>query len=85
MKKLLSIFLIVAGLLFIAPLISNEADAATRIKGYTKKNGAYVQPHFRSSPNRSKFDNWSTKGNYNPYTGKKGTVSPFKITPKKYR
>lgn len=78
MRRILSLFLIAVCLLFIAPLFSNEAEAARRVKGYTKKNGAYVQPHYRSSPNRSKFDNWSTKGNYNPYTGKKGTVNPYK-------
>lgn len=60
-------------------------DAAQKVKGYTKKNGTYVAPHYKSTPNKSKFDNYSTKGNINPYTGKKGTVNPFKVTPKKYR
>lgn len=78
MKRIISVFLIVACLLFIVPLVSNPVDAASRVKGYTKKNGTYVQPHFRSSPNRNKFDNWGTKGNYNPYTGKKGTINPYK-------
>lgn len=62
-----------------------SVDAAQRVKGYTKKNGTYVAPHYKSTPNKSKFDNYSTKGNINPYTGKKGSVNPFKITPKKYR
>lgn len=78
MRKLVSLLLITVCLLFITPLISNHAEAASRVKGYTKKNGSYVQLHYRSSPNRSKFDNWSTKGNYNPYSGKKGTVNPYK-------
>ena len=43
------------------------------VRGYTKKNGAYVQPHMRTAPNGTKKDNYSTKGNINPYTGKKGT------------
>lgn len=54
------------------------AEAKVKVKGYTKKSGTYVQPHYRSSPNTKKYDNWSTKGNYNPYTGKKGYKSPFK-------
>jgi hypothetical protein len=29
-------------------------------------------------PNRTSRDNWSTKGNTNPYTGKKGTHLPFR-------
>lgn len=62
-----------------------SVDAAQKVKGYTKKNGTYVAPHYKSTPNKSKFDNYSAKGNINPYTGKKGSVNPFKITPKKYR
>ena len=43
-------------------LASVEArDVAVR--GYTKDNGIYVQPHYRSSPNEYKNDNWSTSGN----------------------
>ena len=53
-------------------LVSVEArDVAVR--GYTKDNGTYVQPHHRSSPNEYKNDNWSTSGNSNPYTGQSGT------------
>jgi hypothetical protein len=45
------------------------------VHGYFRKNGTYVQSHYRSSPNNTKLDNWSTKGNINPYTGKIGTKS----------
>ena len=48
----------------------------TRVRGYTTKRGTYVESHQRTTPNRSKMDNWSTKGNVNPYTGKKGTRNP---------
>jgi len=43
------------------------------VKGHTKKDGTYVAPHVRTSPNGTKNDNYSTKGNVNPYTGKEGT------------
>ena len=46
----------------------------TTVKGYRKKNGAYVAPSHRTIPNHTKRDNYSTKGNTNPYTGKKGYV-----------
>lgn len=85
MKRIISVFLIIASLFFIVPVISTQAYAVTRVKGYIKNSGTYVAPHFKSTPNKSKFDNFSTKGNINPFTGKKGTVNPFKITPKKYR
>ena len=45
------------------------------VRGYTKDNGTYVEPHYRSSHNQYKNDNWSTSGNSNPYTGKSGSNS----------
>jgi len=55
----------------------SELDAqSTYVNGYYKSNGTYVQPHYRSTPNSTTLDNYSTKGNTNPYTGKKGTKSP---------
>lgn len=48
---------------------------AARVRGSIRKNGTYVQPHYRSNPNSKKWDNYSSKGNYNPYTGKKGYKS----------
>ena len=56
------------------------ADAARQVTvhGYHRKNGTFVQPYHRTAPNRTKFDNWSSKGNTNPYTGKRGNKSPFK-------
>lgn len=60
-------------LLIFVLLFSVTIYSQVRVKGYYRKNGTYVQPHVRSNPNRTKSDNWSTKGNVNPYTGKKGT------------
>jgi hypothetical protein len=44
----------------------------TTVQGYTRKDGAYVAPHQRSMPDSSINNNWSTKGNVNPYTGGAG-------------
>ena len=49
----------------------------THVNGYFKRNGTYVAPHMRTAPNGTRFDNWSTKGNVNPYTGKAGTKDPY--------
>jgi hypothetical protein len=57
---------------------SSKAARPVKVKGYTKKNGTYVAPHVRTSPNKTKMDNYSTKGNVNPVTGKPGTVDPTK-------
>lgn len=78
MKK---IFVIIFALLMLLSFsFSNIVEARTiRVRGYYKPStGRYVMPHYRTSPNRIKWDNWSTKGNINPFTGKKGTISPWK-------
>jgi|TARA_B110000240_G_C13049589_1_gene262739 hypothetical protein len=53
---------------------SFSAFADVSVKGYYKNDGTYVQPHYRSSPNNTTRDNFSTYGNTNPYTGQQGTV-----------
>lgn len=66
MKKLFS-FLIILSLLFIS---FNEASAKYQ-RWYLKKNWTYVSGHFKTSSNKTKLDNYSTKWNINPYTWKK--------------
>jgi hypothetical protein len=46
------------------------------VSGYTRKDGTYVAPSHATDPNGTKNDNYSTKGNVNPYTGKAGTKKP---------
>jgi hypothetical protein len=55
---------------------SRSSGNSTHVGGYTKRNGTYVAPHNRTAPDGSKRNNWSTKGNANPYTGKSGTKKP---------
>ena len=47
------------------------------VRGTVTKKGTYVAPHNATNPNSTKRDNWSTKGNVNPYTGKSGTKNPY--------
>jgi uncharacterized membrane protein len=44
--------------------------------GYTRRDGTYVAPYRATNPNGTKADNYSTRGNVNPYTGKPGTKAP---------
>jgi hypothetical protein len=60
-----------------------SALADESVKGYSKKDGTYVAPYHKTSPDSRKDNNYSSKGNVNPYTGKKGTVDPYKETPSK--
>ena len=43
------------------------------VSGHTTKTGTYVAPSHATNPNSTKSDNYSTKGNVNPHTGKEGT------------
>jgi len=45
---------------------------ANGVKSYSKKNGTYVAPDHQTAPNKTRLDNYSTKGKVNPYTGKAG-------------
>ena len=47
------------------------------VQPYVRRDGRFVQPHWRSNPNREWQDNWSTNPNVNPYTGHEGS----RITP----
>lgn len=48
-------------------------QSSTYVRGYTRSNGTYVQGYYRTTPNHTRNDNYSTVGNYNPYTGAYGT------------
>lgn len=52
------------------------AQRHTSVRGYTRSNGTYVMPHHRTTPNATRNDNWTTRPNVNPYTGRIGTRSP---------
>lgn len=61
----------------IALSITATALADTYVNGYVRSDGTYVQGYTRSSPNSSTYDNYSTKGNVNPYNGNQGTVDAY--------
>lgn len=50
--------------------------AQVRVSGYYRKNGTYVQPYYRSSPDGNPYNNYSYPGNYNPYTGQYAKGNP---------
>ena len=79
--KNITLGLLLACSLFLGVGFVNSTQAKTSsVRGYFKPStGKYVAPYFKTAPNKTKLDNFSTKGNYNPFTGKKGYASPFKI------
>ena len=64
-----TIKLTIAALIAIA--LAGPASASdTYVNGYFKSDGTYVQPHHRTTPNNSTYDNYNSPGGYNPWTGK---------------
>jgi hypothetical protein len=54
-------------------LALSSVSYAGYVNGYTKSNGTYVDGYYRSDANGTTSDNYSTYGNTNPYTGKRGS------------
>ena len=52
---------------------SAHGGGSHSVRGHVTKKGTYVAPHRATNRDKSKANNWSSKGNTNPYTGKKGT------------
>lgn len=71
MKKL-NLILVTASL-----LIASSAAHADYVQGHYRSNGTYVNGYHRTAPDSNRYNNYSSQGNYNPYTGKKGTVSNY--------
>lgn len=72
MKKLIiTIMLLVA---ITSPAFARKSTS--HVRGHFTKKGTYVQPYYKTAPDQSTYNNWSTQGNMNPYTGKVGTVNP---------
>lgn len=53
-------------------LFATAALAGHYVRGYTRSNGTYVAPHMQSNPDQYRFNNYSSQGNTNPYTGQAG-------------
>lgn len=52
---------------------SGSKSTSTHVRGHMRKDGTYIQGHRRTTPDRKFENNWTTKGNNNLYTGKKGS------------
>lgn len=68
MKRMILVGLIAMSM----PVAADEV-----VQGHIRKDGTYVAPYVRSTPNRTTLDNYSTQGNQNPYTGQRGSASPY--------
>jgi hypothetical protein len=69
-EKILLTSLLIFSLLFSISALSKDVY----VKPYTRSDGTHVKGHYRSAPDSTINNNFSTQGNVNPYTGKKGWV-----------
>ena len=46
------------------------------VRSHVTRAGTYVRSHRATNRDTSKRNNWLTRGNVNPYTGKPGTKPP---------
>ena len=57
---------------FVLVVLCTGAYADTYVNGYYRKDGTYVQGHYKTPNDPYFYNNYSSQGNYNPYNGKKG-------------
>lgn len=57
-------------------LAYDENPEEEEVHDYNKSNGVHVEGYHRTKANDDPYDNYSTKGNVNPYTNEKGAVEP---------
>ena len=71
---------------FLFAAANSFAQTSTYVSGYTSSNGTNVQGYYRTTPNTTRNDNYSTVGNVNPYTGTSGTkpADSYYVAPSTY-
>lgn len=58
-------------------VLSTAALAQSYVRPHVRSDGTFVQGHMRSAPDGNPYNNYSTQGNTNPYTGATGHVNPY--------
>ncbi|TVY02929.1 hypothetical protein FPZ49_31510 [Paenibacillus cremeus] len=52
---------------------TGSKSSSSKVHSYTKKNGTHVNSYHRTTPDHTVKNNYNTKPNLNPWTGKTGT------------
>ena len=56
----------------------SQADA-DGVRGHIRKDGTYVGPHLRTSPDRNPYNNYNFPRNYNPNIGRTALGTQIRI------
>lgn len=62
--------------MFVLLLVAQTNPNHVWVNGYYRSNGTYVEGYYRTAPNHTNVDNFSTRGNINPYTSEPGWIKP---------
>jgi hypothetical protein len=54
---------------------ASQADAEW-VRGYLRRDGTYVAPHQRTTPDHNPYNNYDYPGNYNPNSGRTTAGNP---------
>ncbi len=84
-KRIWLKLLLIPLILLAAMAFEVEAAKSVYVKGYYRKNGTYVRPHYRTAPDSNLYNNYSFPGNYNPNTGKTTTGDAQKYLDRYYK
>jgi hypothetical protein len=69
-------YFLLAFLLILVFTSNALAQGRVKVKGYYRKDGTYVRPHYRTAPDGNPYNNYSFPGNYNPNTGETTPGNP---------
>lgn len=59
--------LIAISYISLAPVLAYGWGNDVYVNGYTKQNGTYVEPHHRTKPDNSQWNNYNSPSNTNHY------------------
>ena len=75
MKVIITIIISLSSL-FSFVVLGQVNSKHVSVSDYYKSDGTFIPSHYRTSPNNTNRDNFSTRGNVNPYTGSVGNIEP---------
>ena len=82
-KRIWIKLLLIPLILMVSTALEVEAGRV-RVRGYYRKDGTYVRPHYRTAPDSNPYNNYSFPGNYNPNTGRITPGDPQKYLDRYY-
>lgn len=76
-EVIMRLLLLVGAALALAGAV--EARGSHSVRAHVTKSGTYVAATRATNPDHSRLNNYSARGNVNPYSGRVGTKDPFAL------